>query len=73
MLNFLDRFFEKPSYSKKINPMEAELFHADGQTAMTKLTVALRNFFENSLKRLTRWRKKYMIIIGISCANKKEI
>jgi len=28
----------------KILPLGAELFHADGQTDMTKLTVVLRNF-----------------------------
>ena len=28
----------------KIRPVGAELFHADGQTGMTKLTVALRVF-----------------------------
>ena len=28
----------------KIRPMGAELFHADGQTDMTKLIVAFRNF-----------------------------
>jgi hypothetical protein len=28
----------------KIRLVEAELFHADGQTDMTKLIVALRNF-----------------------------
>jgi hypothetical protein len=28
----------------KIRPVEAELFHADGQTDMTKLIVAFRNF-----------------------------
>jgi hypothetical protein len=28
----------------KIRPVGAELFHADGQTDMTKLTVAFRNF-----------------------------
>jgi hypothetical protein len=27
-----------------ISPVGAELFHADGQTDMTKLTVAFRNF-----------------------------
>ena len=27
----------------KIRPVGAELFHADGQTDMTKLTVAFRN------------------------------
>ena len=29
-----------------IGPVGAELFHADGQTDMTKLTVAVRNFPE---------------------------
>jgi hypothetical protein len=28
----------------KINPLVAELFHADGQTNMTNLIVAFRNF-----------------------------
>jgi hypothetical protein len=28
----------------KIRPVGAELFHADGRTDMTKLTVAFRNF-----------------------------
>ena len=28
----------------KIRPVGAELFHADGQTDWTKLTVAFRNF-----------------------------
>ena len=28
----------------KIRPMEAELFHVDGRTDMTKLPVVLRNF-----------------------------
>jgi hypothetical protein len=28
----------------KIRPVGAELFHADGQTDMTKLEVAIRNF-----------------------------
>jgi len=28
----------------KLRPMGAELFHADGQTDKTKLTVAFRNF-----------------------------
>jgi hypothetical protein len=28
----------------KIRPGRAELFHADGRTDMTKLTVAFRNF-----------------------------
>jgi len=28
----------------KIRPVGAELFHADGQTEMTKLLIAIRNF-----------------------------
>ena len=28
----------------KIRPLGAELFHADGQTDMTKLTIAFRHF-----------------------------
>jgi hypothetical protein len=28
----------------EVRPMAAELFHADGRTDMTKLTVALRKF-----------------------------
>ena len=34
----------KTSNSMKIRPVGAELFHADGQTDMTKLIVAFRNF-----------------------------
>jgi hypothetical protein len=42
----LDRFSEKAEISNfiKIRPMGGELFHTDGQTDMTKLTVAFRNF-----------------------------
>jgi len=38
------QIFEKCSNIMKILPMGAELFHADGQTDMTKLIVAFRNF-----------------------------
>ena len=34
----------------KIRPVEAELFHADGETDMSKLIIAFRNF-ENSSKK----------------------
>jgi hypothetical protein len=34
----------------KIRPVGAELFHADGRTFMTKLTVAFRNFLNKPKK-----------------------
>jgi hypothetical protein len=42
--------FEKQPNTSFINvrPVGAELFHADGQTDMTKLTVAFRKFFERT-------------------------
>jgi hypothetical protein len=42
-LEFSRQIFEKPSIFMKIRPVAAELFPADGQTDMTKLTVASRN------------------------------
>jgi hypothetical protein len=41
-LNFLDRFSKNPLISNfmKIRPVGAELFHADGQREMAKLTAA---------------------------------
>ena len=35
----------------KICPMGVEVFHADGQTDMTKLTVTFRSFTEVSKKK----------------------
>ena len=32
----------------KIRPVAAELFHADGQTDMTKLIVVFRKFYEST-------------------------
>jgi hypothetical protein len=43
-LEFSQQSFEKSSSFIKIRPVGAELFHADGQTTMTKLAVAFRNF-----------------------------
>jgi len=45
-LNFLDIISKNvptPNFTK-IRPVGAELFHADRQTDMAKLTVAFRNF-----------------------------
>jgi hypothetical protein len=39
----------------KIRPVGAELFHAAGQTDMTKLTLAFRNFANAPKKRYTRF------------------
>jgi hypothetical protein len=36
----------------KIGPVGEELFHADGQTDMTKLTNPLRNFAKTALKKI---------------------
>ena len=46
IFNFLNRFSKKLQISSfiKIRSVAAELFHADGQTDMTKLIVAFRNF-----------------------------
>ena len=45
-LNFLYRFSKNTRISNfmKFRPMEAELFHADGRTDMTKLIVAFSSF-----------------------------
>jgi len=54
-LNFMDRVSKNPQISTTLNirPMGAELFHADGQTDMTKLVVAFRNFANAPRKRKT--------------------
>jgi hypothetical protein len=38
----------------KLRPVGAELFHADGQTGMTKPTVAFRNFANAPKNSFTR-------------------
>jgi hypothetical protein len=45
-MNFLDRLSKKAQISSflKIRPMGVDLFPANGQTDMTKLIVAFRNF-----------------------------
>ena len=45
-LIFLTEFRKNTRISNfiKIHPVRAELFHADGRTDMTKLTIAFRNF-----------------------------
>jgi hypothetical protein len=50
-LEYSRQMFEKYSNIKfhKIRPEGADLFHADGQTDMTKLIVAFRNFVNASI------------------------
>ena len=60
-MDFLNRISKKAQISRfiKIRPVGAELFRADGQVGMTKLTVAFRNF-ANALKNwLTSKIKKF--------------
>jgi hypothetical protein len=56
-LNYLDRFSKNTKIQNfmKIRPFGAKLFHADGQTDMPKVTVALRNF-ANAPKNITTLR-----------------
>ena len=41
----------------KIRPVGAELFHTNGQTDMTKLIVALRNFANEPKKKIVSFKK----------------
>ena len=65
--HFFDRFSKNPQISNftKIGPVEAELFHADGRTHMTKLMVAFRNF-ANAPKKL-RHRTRRRSVIKAKC------
>ena len=52
----------------KIFPVEAELFHADGRTDMTKLIVAFRNFANPSKSNNTFYvTVRYSLCIAINC------
>jgi hypothetical protein len=53
-LNFIGRYSKNPKVRNfaKIRPVGAEMFHADGQTFMTKLILAFRNFANASNKSL---------------------
>jgi hypothetical protein len=54
-LEFPRQIFEKSSNIKfHENPLETELFHADEQTDMTKLTVPFRNF-ANATNNISRF------------------
>ena len=70
-LEFFWQFFEKYSNInfKKIISVGDELFHADGQTDMTKLTVAFRNFANApkncmlyTLSKMNRWTANYNLL-----------
>jgi len=56
-LHFLDRFSKNNDISSfmKIHLVGAELFHADGRTYMTKVTVVFRNF-SKAPKTRHHWR-----------------
>ena len=53
---FSRQIFEKHSYIKH-HEVGAEVFHADGQTEMTKLIVTFSNF-ANAPKNCLCWRQK---------------
>jgi len=60
--NFLDRFSKNTQISNfiKILLVGAELFHADGQTDMTKLIVAFRNVCESIKQKKKQQRKLFL-------------
>jgi hypothetical protein len=65
-LNFSDIFSKKKNLKYrfiKIRPAGVELFHADGQTDMTKLRVAFRNF-ANAPKNRLRVRVLVYVTMG---------
>ena len=51
-MNYLDRISKNTQMSNvmKIPAVGAELFHTDGPTDMTKLTVAFRKFLKSASK-----------------------
>jgi hypothetical protein len=49
----------------KIRPVEAELFHADGQRDMTQLTAAFRKFAK-APKNAINWKKRFFLNINAS-------
>jgi hypothetical protein len=68
-LNFLGRFSKNLQLSNwiQIRPGEAALFHSDGQTDMTKLTVAFRNFTNSPKKdvRINLWLTPHVCSFGL--------
>jgi hypothetical protein len=69
-LDFLDRFSKNTQILNfmKILPVEAELFHADGRTDMTKLIVAFRNFANAPKNNNTFYvTMRYSLYIAINC------
>jgi hypothetical protein len=70
-LEFLGRFSKNTQISNfiKIRPVGAELFHADGGTDMTKLTVAFRNFAHAPISvKLSRYTPSSPREVGTSVA-----
>jgi hypothetical protein len=68
-LELARQIFEKGAHIK-IRPLTAKLFHAEGRTYMTKLTVGFRNF-GNALKNMPlsseRRKPNYDNHVGAKC------
>ena len=64
--NFLERFSKNTKLSNftKIRPVRAEFFHSDGQTDMTKLTVAFLSFAY--ARRNFGWTDKFGYLLPVS-------
>jgi len=59
------------SNSIKFRSVEAELLNANGQTDMTKLIVALRNF-ANAPKKW-HFKRKFNIAVNLNYHNKRKV
>jgi len=71
-LNFLERYSKNNQISNfmKIRPVGAELFHADGQTDITKLIIVFSNF-ATAPKNWTRQKKEPVCLHSDICRPQK--